>query len=43
MVVKNTRKKSTAQMIAAKARKRGLMATVSKKKRGYGVSITRKK
>lgn len=43
MVVRNAKKKSTAQMIAAKARRRGLMATVSKKKKGYGVSITRKK
>jgi len=43
MVVKNTRKKSTAKMIAARARKRGLNATVSKKKKGYGVSVTRGK
>ena len=42
MAVKNTRKKSTAKMLAKVARKRGLEATVFKKKKGYGVSVTRK-
>lgn len=28
---------------AAMARKRGLMASIFKKKKGYGVSVTRKK
>jgi len=41
MVVTNTRKKSTAMMIAARKRKLGLNATVFKKKKGYGVSSTR--
>lgn len=43
MVVKNTRKKSTAMIIAKRARKLGFRATVSKKKKGFGVSVTRKK
>ncbi len=43
MVTINTKKKSTAQMKAAAARKKGLSATVYKKKKGYGVSKTRKK
>jgi len=43
MVVKNTRKKSTAKMKAMKARKMGLRASVFKKDKGYGVSVTRKK
>lgn len=43
MVVRNTRTKTRAKMVAAIARRRGLRATVSKKKIGYGVSITRKK
>lgn len=43
MVVKNSMKKSTAQMKAAKARKMGLSASVFKKKKGYGTSVTRKK
>ena len=42
MVVKNSSKKSTAQMKAKKARGRGLEASVFKKKKGYGTSITRK-
>jgi len=43
MVVKNSMKKSAAEMKAAKARKRGLSASVFKKKKGYGTSVTRKK
>lgn len=42
MVVINTRKKVTAMRIARVARKRGLKATVFKKKKGFGVSRTRK-
>lgn len=42
MVVKNSRKKSTAEMKAKKARTRGLEASVFKKKKGYGTSVTRK-
>ena len=42
MVVKNSMKKSNAKMKAKKARKRGLQASVFKKKKGYGVSVTRK-
>jgi len=42
MVVQNAMKKSTAKMMAKKARKKGLKATVFKKKKGYGVSKTRK-
>ncbi|KKK75302.1 hypothetical protein LCGC14_2875060 [marine sediment metagenome] len=44
MAVRNFRKVKTAKMAAAKARKRGLKATVFKKKKGVvGVSVTRKK
>lgn len=41
-MVRNTRKKVTAEMVAAKARSRGFNATVFKKKKGYGVSVKRK-
>lgn len=34
--------KSSAQKRAQKARKKGLNASVFKKKKGYGVSVTRK-
>lgn len=43
MTVRNFKKKSTAKAAAKIARKRGLKATVFKKKKGYGVSRTRKK
>jgi len=43
MVTHNTKKKSTAKMRAARARKMGLNASVHKTKKGYGVSVTRKK
>ncbi len=42
MVVKNSKNKTLAKMKAAKARDRGLEASVFKKKKGYGTSITRK-
>ena len=41
MAVTNTRKKSTAKMIAKSKRKKGLKTSVFKKKGGYGVSSTR--
>ena len=43
MVVKNTKKKMTAKKIAKVARKKGFKATVFKKKKGFAVSVTRKK
>ncbi|KKL25634.1 hypothetical protein LCGC14_2403340 [marine sediment metagenome] len=43
MVVKNTRTKTRADMVARRARRIGLNASVFKKKRGYGVSVTRNK
>lgn len=42
MVGYNAKKKSTAKMKAAKMRKKGLEASVYKKKKGYGVSVTKK-
>jgi len=42
MAVKNFKKKSTAKAAAKMARKKGLKATVFKKKTGYGLSKTRK-
>ncbi len=42
MVAKSARTKKTAMARAAKARGRGLKASVFKKKKGYGVSVTRK-
>ena len=41
MAVRNTRTKTAAKMVASRMRRRGLEATVFKKKRGYGVSVTR--
>lgn len=35
-------KKSNAKMLASRMRNRGLEASVYKKKKGYGVSVTRK-
>lgn len=43
MVVKNSAKKSMAEMKAKKARARGFTASVFKKKKGYGTSVTRGK
>ncbi len=42
MVVKNSKTKTLAKMKAMKARKRGLEASIFKKKKGFGTSITRK-
>ena len=42
MATYSARKKSTAKNKAMKMRKKGLMASVYKKKKGYGVSVTRK-
>ena len=42
MVVKNSRTKKMADMKAASARKKGFEASVFKKKKGYGTSVTRK-
>ncbi len=42
MAVRNSRTKRGAMMKATIARRRGLQATVFKKKIGYGTSITRK-
>lgn len=42
MVGHRANTKRTAKMQAAKARRRGLEASVYKKKKGYGVSVTRK-
>ncbi len=43
MVVKNVKKKVRAKDVAKRARKKGLKATVFKKKNGFGVSVIRKK
>jgi hypothetical protein len=42
MVTHNTQKKRTAKVKATKARAKGYNASVFKKKKGYGVSVTRK-
>ncbi len=42
MVGHRANTKRTAKLQAINARKRGLEATVFKKKKGYGVSVTRK-
>lgn len=42
MVSRSFQKKRRAMMAAARLRRRGLNATVFKKKKGYGVSSTRK-
>lgn len=42
MVGKNCKTKEIAEMKAKKARKMGYEASVYKKKKGYGVSVTRK-
>ena len=41
MVSYSARTKTTANKRATSARKRGLNASVFKKKKGYGVSVTR--
>lgn len=43
MVCYNKKKKSTAKALASKKRAKGLNATVYKKEKGYGVSVTRNK
>jgi hypothetical protein len=43
MVSHHTKLKKTAKVKAEKAREKGLTATVSKLKKGYAVSVTRKK
>ena len=42
MVAHNFQKKANAKAEARRLRKKGLEATVFKKKKGYGVSSTRK-
>lgn len=42
MVAKRAKNKTTAKMRATEARKKGLAASIFKKKKGYGVSVTRK-
>lgn len=42
MVGYNCVKKTTAKSLASRKRKKGYEATVFKKKKGYGVSVTRK-
>jgi hypothetical protein len=42
MVAKRAKNKTTAMARAKMARKRGLEASIFKKKKGYGVSVTRK-
>ena len=43
MVVHRAKNKTTAKKAAAMARDKGFNATPFKKKKGYGVSVTRKK
>lgn len=42
MVGHRANTKTSAKMQAKKARKKGLKAAIFKKKKGYGVSVTRK-
>ena len=42
MVGKIAKNKTTAKKRAMEARKKGLVAGIYKKKKGYGVSVTRK-
>jgi hypothetical protein len=42
MVGHRCKNKMTAKKMAMKARKKGFEATVYKRKKGYGVSVTRK-
>lgn len=42
MVSYRAKNKTNAKMKAKKARSRGLEASVYKKKKGYGVSVTKK-
>ena len=43
MTSKFAKNKTTAKARASKARDMGLSASIFKKKKGYGVSVTRKK
>jgi len=43
MVGHKAKSKISAKKQAVKARKKGLEASIYKKKKGYGVSVTRKK
>lgn len=43
MVAKTARTKRTAMVRAAMARSQGFNSSIFKKKKGYGVSVTRKK
>lgn len=42
MVVKNAKNMTTAKARAAMERKKGFEASIFKKKKGFGVSVTRK-
>lgn len=42
MATYNSKNKTTAKKKAVKMRKKGLKASVYKKRKGYGVSVTRK-
>ena len=42
MVGHRAKSKTTAKRMAMRMRKRGLEASIYKKKKGYGVSVTRK-
>jgi len=42
MVGHRAKNKTTAQKMAARMRKKGLECSVYKKKKGYGVSVTKK-
>lgn len=42
MTAHRAKSKANANMMASKMRKKGLEASVYKKKKGYGVSVTRK-
>ncbi len=43
MVARRANTKTSAKMAAARARSRGFTASIFKKKKGYGVSVTRGK
>jgi hypothetical protein len=42
MAVHNSGTKTNARMMASRFRRKGFVASVFKKKKGYGVSVTRK-
>ncbi len=43
MAIHNSQTKTNAKLMASRFRKMGFIATVSKKKKGFGISVTRKK